>query len=83
MLALRPTGMHSPPAYADLKDYWVFQDDKIIGRVYELRPLTPPRWFWWMFAHNPRRPLKTSGQAATLEDAKAQLNASWESPAGC
>jgi hypothetical protein len=38
MLTLRPTRLESPPVYAHLKNYTVFEDGEPTGRMYEQRP---------------------------------------------
>ena len=46
MLTLRPTGLSSP-AYRDLVDYIVIQDNRAVGRIYEDRQTLPDLpWFW-------------------------------------
>jgi hypothetical protein len=69
MLTLRPTKLESPPVYAHLKDYTVFEDGKEIGRIYELRPPTQPTvaWSWSITTLGPGRGhVKTDDRAATL-----------------
>jgi hypothetical protein len=80
-LTLRRTRLETSPVYAHLKDYCVFEDGNMVGRIYELRPPTPPgaAWFWSILVHGPgRRRVETDNRAATFEEAKAEFAASWE-----
>ena len=77
-LKLRPTGL-GHGVYKDNVDYGVFSGEWCIGRIYETR--TGPadlRWFWAL--HAPSKPghLRISNQVATLEQAKAEFEASWK-----
>jgi hypothetical protein len=79
MLTLRPTGLSSP-AYRDLVDYIVIQDDRAVGRIYEDRQTLPDlRWFWSITVYvDPRQGINTSGRAASLDEAKAQFLSNWQ-----
>ena len=77
-LKLRPTGL-GHGVYKDNVDYGVFCGEWCIGRIYETR--TGPadlRWFWAL--HAPSKPghLRISNRVATLEQAKAEFEASWK-----
>jgi hypothetical protein len=79
MLTLRPTGLSSP-AYRDLVDYMVIQDDRAVGRIYEDRQTLPDlRWFWSITVYvDPKQGIHTSGRAASLDEAKAQFLSNWQ-----
>ena len=75
-LKMRPTGL-GHGVYKDDVDY--FCGVWCIGRIYETR--TGPaglRWFWAL--HAPTKPgsMRISNQVATLEEAKAEFEASWK-----
>jgi hypothetical protein len=76
-LKMRPTGL-GHGVYKDVPDYGVFCGEWCIGRIYETR--TGPeslRWFWAL--HVPSKPgtLRTDNRTATLDEAKAEFEASW------
>jgi hypothetical protein len=63
-----------------LKDYEVLDDERSVGRIYEIRaPLQPnQQWFWSITlvgAH--ASGIITSGRAATFEAAKVQFSENW------
>ena len=50
-----------------------------IGRIYQTR--TGPeslRWFWALHAPSKPGSMRTSNQVATLDEAKAEFEASWK-----
>ena len=66
--AVAPHG-HSP-------DYVILSGEWEIGRIYEVRGAPPNlKWFWSLGLHGPQ---KRSDRVASLEEAKAQLRASWD-----
>ena len=74
-LKLRPTGLGSGIG-KDRADYTVSSGEWDVGRIYE----TPDsadnlRWFWSI---NVNGPMTRSGRVATLEEAKAQFQKSWD-----
>ena len=74
-LKFRPTGLGSR-IDKDRPDYTVFTGEWEIGRIYENRGgLHNLRWFWSM---NMNGPMKRAGHMPTLEEAKAQLQKSWD-----
>ena len=79
-LTLRPTGLRNSAAFAHLADWSVIEDGEVIGRIYEQHAARSPEqaWFWSITAliPNPDRH-RTSGHAATFEDAKAQFQDHW------
>ena len=79
-LTLRPTGL-APPVYEHLNDYEVLDDGQSIGRIYESPAATRPEmaWFWSLTiigAH--QTGVATHGYAPSLEAAKAQFLASYD-----
>ena len=51
----------------------------VIGRIYETR--TGPadlRWFWALYAPSKPGTMRTDNRAATLDEAKAEFEASWK-----
>ena len=72
-LKLRPTGLGSGIG-KDRADYTVSSGD--VGRIYET-PDSPDhlRWFWSI---NVNGSMTRSGRVATLEEAKAQFQKSWD-----
>ena len=75
-LKMRPTGLSSG-FYKDTVDYNVFCGEWCIGRIYETR--TGPeqlRWFWALYAPSKPGTLRTDNRAATLDEAKAEFEAS-------
>jgi hypothetical protein len=76
-LKLRPTGL-GHGVHKDNVDYGVFCGEWCIGRIYETR--TGPadlRWFWALHLPNKPPELRTDNRAATLDEAKAEFEASW------
>ena len=74
-LTMRPTGLGSG-IDKDRPDYTVFTGEWEIGRIYQTRGGPDSlRWFWSMNANGP---MTRSDRAATLEEAKAQFQKSWE-----
>ena len=76
-LSLRHTGLVPPDP--NRRDYVVIDDGREVGRLYEDRH-TPPevRWFWSIIVIGAHQAgIKTSGRAATLEDAKAQFQGNY------
>jgi hypothetical protein len=61
-------------------DYDVVEDDQRIGRVYEMHdpPDSDMTWCWTIMARvpNPAR-VRTTGYAATFDEAKAQFREHW------
>jgi hypothetical protein len=53
----------------------IVEDGRDVGRVYEDRHSPPElRWFWSITVYvNPKLGITTSGRAASIEDAKAQI----------
>jgi hypothetical protein len=78
-LTMRPTGLGSGH-YKDVPDYGIYCGEWCIGRIYETRTGPPElRWFWAL--HVPSKPaetIRTDNRTATLEQAKAQFEASWK-----
>ena len=77
-LKLRPTGL-GHGVYKDNVDYGVFCGEWWIGRIYETR--TGPetlRWFWALHAPSKPGTMRTSNQVGTLDEAKAEFEASWK-----
>ena len=74
-LTMRPTGLGSG-IDKDRPDYTVFTGEWEIGRIYQTRGGPDSlRWFWSMTVNGP---MTRSALVATLEEAKAQLQASWD-----
>ena len=74
-LKMRATGLSSP-VDEHLTDFTVLTGEWVIGRIYEVRGSPPDlRWFWSLHLDGP---MKRSDRVASLEEAKAQLSASWE-----
>jgi hypothetical protein len=77
-LKMRPAGLSSG-FYKDTVDYSIFCGEWCVGRIYETR--TGPadlRWFWALHAPSKPGELRTSNQVETLEQAKAEFEASWK-----
>jgi len=77
-LTMRPTGL-GHGVCKDLPDYGVYCGKLCIGRIYETR--TGPeelRWFWAFHAPSKPGTMRTSNQVATLDEAKAEFEASWK-----
>jgi hypothetical protein len=74
-LKLRPTGLGSG-IDKDQPDYTIFTGDWEVGRIYQTRGGPDNlRWFWSMNANGP---MTRSNRVATLEEAKAQFQKSWD-----
>ena len=74
-LKLRPTGLGSG-IDKDRPDYTVFTGEWEVGRIYETRGGPDNlRWFWLMTVNGP---MTRSDRVATLEEAKAQFQKSWD-----
>jgi hypothetical protein len=74
-LKLRPTGLGSG-IDKDRPDYTVVIGEWEVGRIYQTRGGPDSlRWFWSMSANGP---MTRSDRAATLEEAKAQFQKSWD-----
>jgi hypothetical protein len=74
-LKLHPTGLGSG-IDKDRQDYTVYTGGWDIGRIYGVRGGPEDlRWFWSFALHGP---MMRSDRAATLEDAKAQFQKSWD-----
>jgi hypothetical protein len=72
---LRPTGLGAM-IDKDRPDYTIYSGDWAVGRIYETRG-GPDRLRWfWSFTVDP--PMARSDKVATLEDAKAQFQKSWD-----
>ena len=79
-LTMRPTGLGSG-AYQDNIDYNIFSGEWLIGRIYERNGFPDEvRFFWSLHGVVLTRPpsTNTDGAAATLEEAKAQFQKSWD-----
>ena len=78
LLTMRPTGGHSP-VYQNREDWTIFADGEPVGRIYEDASASTAaelRWFWSVIVYvNPRAGIITSGKVATLQEAKAQVEA--------
>ena len=74
-LTMRPTGLGAG-IDKDRPHYTVCTGEWELGRIYETRGGPDnPRWFWSMTVNGP---MTRSGRVATLEEAKAQLQKSWD-----
>jgi hypothetical protein len=74
-LKLRPSGLGSG-IDKDRPDYAVYSGEWKIGRIYQTRGGPDSlRWFWSMNANGP---MTRSNRVATLEEAKAQFQKSWD-----
>jgi hypothetical protein len=74
-LKLRPSGLGSG-IDKDRPDYTVLTGEWEIGRIYQTRGGPDSlRWFWSMNANGP---MTRSDRVATLEEAKAQFQKSWD-----
>jgi hypothetical protein len=69
-LKMRPTGL-GHGVYKDAPDYGIYCGEWCIGRIYETRTGA---------FHAPSKPgeLRTSNHVATLDEAKAEFDASWK-----
>ena len=72
-LKLRPTGLGSG-IDKDRPDYTVYTGERGIGRIYETRG-GPDNLFWSMTVNGP---MTRAGRVATLEEAKARFQTSWD-----
>jgi hypothetical protein len=74
-LKLRPTGLGAG-IDKDRPDYTVFTGEWEIGRIYQTRGGPDSlRWFWSLTVNGP---MTRSDRVATLEEAKAQFQKSWD-----
>ena len=72
---MRPAGLSSG-IDQDRPDYTVVTGEWEVGRIYQTRGGPDSlRWFWSMTVNGP---MTRSALVATLEEAKAQLQASWD-----
>ena len=77
-LKMRPTGLDHG-VYKVVPDYSIRCGEWCIGRIYETQ--TGPadlRWFWALHAPSKPGSMRTSNQVATLDQAKAEFEASWK-----
>jgi hypothetical protein len=75
VLTMRPAGLSSG-IDQDRTDYTVFCGEWNIGRIYETRGGPDNlRWFWSMTVNGP---MTRADRVATLEEAKAQFQKSWD-----
>ena len=77
-LTMRPTGL-GHGVYKDVPDYGVYCGEWCIGRIYMARtsPAGQP-WFWALHAPSKPGTMRTSNQVASLDEAKAEFEASWK-----
>ena len=74
-LKLRPTGLGSG-IDKDRPDYTVYCGEWGVGRIYQTRGGPDSlRWFWSLTVNGP---MTRSSRVATLEEAKAQFQESWD-----
>ena len=74
-LTMRPTGLGAG-IDKDRPDYTVFTGEWEIGRIYETRGGPDNlRGFWSMTVNGP---MTRAGRVATLDEAKAQFQKSWD-----
>ena len=74
-LTMRPTGLGSG-IDKDRPDYTVVTGEWEVGRIYQTRGGPDNlRWFWSMTVNGP---MTRSDRVATLEEAKAQFQKSWD-----
>ena len=74
-LKLRPTGLGSG-IDKDRPDLTVYCGEWEVGRIYETRGAPGSlRWFWSMTVTGP---MTRSDRVATLDEAKAQFQRSWD-----
>ena len=74
-LKLRPTGLGSG-IDKDRPDYAVYCGEWDVGRIYQTRGGPDSlRWFWSLTVNGP---MTRSDRVATLEEAKAQFQKSWD-----
>jgi hypothetical protein len=77
-LTMRPTGLSSP-VDKDRQDFTVYCGEWAVGRIYEQRGGPDSmRWFWSLYGMLGKPvDMRTNGHAATLDEAKAQLETAW------
>ena len=74
-LKMRPTGLGSG-IDKDRADYTVYCGGWDVGRIYETRGGPDSlRWFWSLTVNGP---MTRSDRVATLDEAKAQFQKSWD-----
>ena len=74
-VTMRPTGLGSG-IDRDRPDYTVVTGEWEVGRIYETRGGPDNlRWFWSMTVNGP---MTRSDRVATLEEAKAHFQKSWD-----
>ena len=74
-LKLRPTGLGSG-IDKDRLDYTIYSGGWAVGRIYETRGGPEHlRWFWSLTVNGP---MTRSDRVATLEEAMAQFQKSWD-----
>src|SRR6185312_5033772 len=74
-LTMRPTGLGAG-IDKDRQDFTIFSGGWAVGRIYETRGGPDHlRWFWSLTVTGP---LTRSDRVATLEEAKAQFQKSWD-----
>jgi hypothetical protein len=74
-LKMRPTRL-GHGVYKDVPDFTVYCGEWEVGQIYETRGGPDNlRWFWSMNANGP---MTRSNRVATLEEAKAQFQKSWD-----
>jgi hypothetical protein len=76
-LSLRHTGLAPPDP--NRQDCVIVDDGREVGRIYEDRSTLPElRWYWSVLAIGAHQAgIKTSGRAATLQEAKAQFETNY------
>ena len=72
---MRPTDL-GQGVYKDSIDYSVFSGEWLIGRIYESRG--GPEHLCWFWSLTVNGPMKRADRVATLEEAKAQFQKSWD-----
>ena len=81
-LTVRPTRLHSPALRQLLAADWsVLQDGKVIGCISETHAPDRPELAWsWSITEllDSRAGVTSHGNAASLEEAKAAFQASWD-----
>jgi hypothetical protein len=77
-LKMSPTGL-GHGVYKDVPDYGIYCGEWCIGRIIETR--TGPEglpWFWALHAPSQLGEMRTSNHVATLDEAKAEFEATWK-----